>query len=198
MPTGGIGIYFDDVMDKASAVAAVSSSSPLNCTWEFTDGLECLAPNLAENTTYIITVDTTAKDTSDNPLSLRFCRGSFPCAYSFKFSTGSTVDETRPTINTDLSEPDNGVTDVALTSTINVIFSEKMNEASVERVFRAATGDTEITGTFGWFNSGMVFFPSSPLPSCTNIHVTITSEATDRALNFLANPYDITFKTVCN
>jgi Bacterial Ig-like domain/Fibronectin type III domain len=194
----GIGIYFDDVMDAASTIAAVSSSLPLGCAWEFTNRLACLNPSLQANTTYIITIDTTAKDTSGNPLSREFCRGSFPCAYSFKFSTGSTIDETRPTINTEFSEPDNGATDVEIGSTINVIFSEKMNQESVERVFRADTGDTEIVGTFGWFNSGMVFFPSSSLPSCTNIHVTITTEATDRALNILANPYNITFKTICN
>ena len=195
-------LQFDDEMDQASTFAAVSSSSPLNCTWKFTAGftdrLECPVPNLADDTTYIITVDTTAKDTSGNPFSLEFCRGNFPCSYDLKFSTGSTIDETRPTIDTELSEPDNGTTNVELTSTINVIFSEKMNEASVERVFRADTGDIEIAGTFGWFNSGMVFFPTDPLPACTNINVTISNEATDRALNFLASPYDITFKTVCS
>jgi methionine-rich copper-binding protein CopC len=198
MPTGAIGIYFDDMMDQASAIAAVSSSLPLGCVWEFSDGLECPAPNLAENTTYIITITTAAKDTSGNPFSRKFCRGSFPCSYDFKFSTGSEIDKARPTIDTELSEPDNGTTNVERTSTINVIFSEKMNEASVERVFRASAGDIEIFGTFGWFNSGMVFFPSSPLPACTNINVTITTEVTDRALNYLESPYDITFKTVCN
>lgn len=195
-------IYFDDEMDEASTLEAVSSNLPLGCTWELSqdlDTLVCEPSNLQTDTTYLITVGAEAKDTSEkNLVGSGFCRGAPPCAYSFKFSTGITIDETRPTINTDLSEPDNGETGVVLTSTINVIFSEKMNEESVERVFRADTSDIEIAGTFGWFNSGMVFFPSSPLPSCTNIHVTITTEATDRALNFLANPYDITFKTVCN
>lgn len=195
-------IYFDDEMDEASTLGAVSSNLPLGCTWELSqdlDTLVCEPSNLQADTTYVITIGEEAKDTSEkNLVGSGFCRGSPPCSYTFKFSTGSTIDETRPTINTDLSEPDNGAEGIPIHSTINVIFTEKMNEASVERVFRADTGDTEITGTFGWFNSGMVFFPSSPLPSCTNIHVTITTEATDRALNFLANPYDITFKTVCN
>jgi Bacterial Ig-like domain/Fibronectin type III domain len=198
MPTGGIGIYFDDVMDEASALAAVSSSLSLGCTWEFSDGLECLAPNLAEDTTYIITVSTAAKDTSGNPLSRKLCRGSFPCSYSFKFSTGNTIDETKPTINTELSEPDNGTKDVPLTSTINVIFSERMNELSVEQVFIASVDGNKIAGKFGWFKSGMVFFPDAALPACKDVNVVISTEATDLAENFLTSSYNITFKTVCN
>lgn len=193
-------IYFDDEMDEASTVAAVSSSLPLGCTWTLADAnlLTCDPANLQADTTYIITVGTDAKDTSGHPFSNHLCRGSFPCPYSFKFSTGSTIDETEPRVDTDLSEPDNGDTDVALNSTINVIFSERMNEASVEQAFSASVNGGQVAGTFGWFKSGMVFFPTSPLPVCSDVSVAIGTSATDRALNPLANSYGITFKTICN
>lgn len=201
---------FDDEMDEASTLGAVSSSSPLGCTWKLSDTKSTLycdggGPNrLQPDTTYTITVSDEAKDTSGKRLAgSGLCRGGEPsCSYSFKFSTGSTLDETRPTINTDPSEPDSGEVDVSSNSTIIVVFSEKMNEESVQGVFRAtAEGETftgTLNGTFGWFDKAMVFTPEgSELPICSSVRVTISTEATDRAGNFLLSPYDITFKTTC-
>jgi methionine-rich copper-binding protein CopC len=91
----GIFIHFNDEMDEASTVAAISSSAPLGCTWELgtlKHLLSCrltnLQPYLQPNTTYTITVAETAKDTSGHQLEgPEFCRGAPSCPYSFSFTT---------------------------------------------------------------------------------------------------------------
>lgn len=64
-------INFDDEMDEASTLAAISSSPDVGCTWTLNitrDTLECDATNLQGNTTYTITVAETAQDTSGKNL----------------------------------------------------------------------------------------------------------------------------------
>ncbi len=96
-------IYFDDVMDVPSTLAALSSSPVLSCTWQqfFTysandkslkSAFACRSETekFQPNTTYTITVSTTAKDSSGNNLNIGKCiagPNDPPCAYRFKFST---------------------------------------------------------------------------------------------------------------
>ncbi len=94
-------IYFDDLMDEKATLAAISSSPELPCTWQhfFTtdspddkdleSAFACRATTEAfqANTPYTITVSTEAKDTSGNTFSRKLCRGTFPCSYSFTFTT---------------------------------------------------------------------------------------------------------------
>jgi hypothetical protein len=90
-----LSITFDNTMDEASTLAAVSSSAPLGCTWEFNeekDTLTCSPSNLANNTSYTVTVSTSAKDISGNNLALppgTLCEIGLPCGYRFTFSTPS-------------------------------------------------------------------------------------------------------------
>ncbi len=89
-----LSIAFDNTMDEASTLAAVSSSSPLGCTWTFNeekDTLYCQS-NLANNTSYTVTVSTSAKDIAGKNLALpprTFCIIDAPCGYAFTFSTPS-------------------------------------------------------------------------------------------------------------
>jgi Bacterial Ig-like domain len=100
-----IAIAFDDEMDEASTLAAVSSSAPLGCTWELNgpkDTLRCSPANLQGNTTYTVTVSEAAKDTSGkNLVGSGLCRGAPPCSYTFEFSTiiTSTVGDLRVNIS---------------------------------------------------------------------------------------------------
>ncbi len=86
-----IKIGFNDEMDEASTLAAVSSSPDVGCTWSLSkekDRLLCSPTNLQGNTTYTITVAETAKDTSGkNLVGSGLCRGAPPCSYEFMFST---------------------------------------------------------------------------------------------------------------
>jgi hypothetical protein len=100
-----IQISFDDEMDEASTLAAISSSTPLGCTWELNkakDTLRCSPANLQANTTYTVTVGETATDTSGKKLGgSGFCRGAPPCSYTFEFSTiiTSTIGSLHVTIS---------------------------------------------------------------------------------------------------
>jgi hypothetical protein len=96
-------IYFDDVMDVPTTLAALSSSPALACEWQqFFDysandkslksAFACRSETktFEPSTTYTITVSTTAKDSSGNNLYIGKCiadPNDPPCAYSFKFST---------------------------------------------------------------------------------------------------------------
>jgi Bacterial Ig-like domain len=82
-------VAFDDVMDEASMLGAISSSPELPCTWKATFTLntsvfrslllcESATEALQEATAYTVTVGTTAKDTSGKPLQ---------APYRFRFST---------------------------------------------------------------------------------------------------------------
>jgi hypothetical protein len=88
-----IEIRFDDEMDEASTLAAISSSPDVGCTWllsEAKDALECSPANLQANTTYTISVSTSAKDTSGHNLNIGTCigdPGDPPCAFKFSFMT---------------------------------------------------------------------------------------------------------------
>jgi Bacterial Ig-like domain/Fibronectin type III domain len=96
-------IYFDDVMDVPTTLAALSSSPALPCEWQqFFDysandtslksafACRSTTETFEPNTTYTITVSTTAKDSSGNNLDIGTCIGAPgdpPCAYTFKFTT---------------------------------------------------------------------------------------------------------------
>jgi methionine-rich copper-binding protein CopC len=96
-------IYFDDVMDVPSTLAALSSSPALPCEWQqffdykandtrLTSAFACRSETktFEPNTVYTITVSTTAKDSSGNNLDIGTCIGAPgdpPCAYTFKFTT---------------------------------------------------------------------------------------------------------------
>jgi hypothetical protein len=96
-------IYFDDVMDVTTTLAALSSTPALPCDWQqfFTytandtslkSAFACRSETetFQPNTIYTITVSTTAKDSSGNNLDIGTCIGAPgdpPCAYTFKFTT---------------------------------------------------------------------------------------------------------------
>jgi Bacterial Ig-like domain/Fibronectin type III domain len=97
-------IYFDDVMDVPTTLAALSSSPALPCEWQqffstdsandkdLSSSFACRSETetFQPNTAYTITVSTTAKDSSGNNLSIGTCiaaPGDPPCAYTFKFTT---------------------------------------------------------------------------------------------------------------
>jgi Bacterial Ig-like domain/Fibronectin type III domain len=76
-----IEIWFDDEMDEASTLAAVSSSPDVGCTWSLSeekDKLVCSPANLQADITYELTVSTDAKDTSGHAIAAPFI---------FRFST---------------------------------------------------------------------------------------------------------------
>lgn len=111
-------IVFDNTMDEASTFAAVSSSAPLGCTWTFNkekDTLSCSPSNLANNTSYTVTVLNSARDIAGNNLALpprTFCIIGTPCGYSFTFSTLSAP--TTGSLRIDISGAPTGQAEVSV------------------------------------------------------------------------------------
>ena len=83
-------------------------------------------------------------------------------------------------------------TDVPVTTTINVTFSEAMNQSSVQNAF---TISPTATGSFSWTANTITFMPSS-LTYATTYEVIIGTEAKDLAGNHLQSPYTWSFTTV--
>ena len=82
-------------------------------------------------------------------------------------------------------------TDVPVTTTINVTFSEAMNQSSVQNAF---TISPTATGSFSWTANTITFMPSS-LTYATTYEVIIGTEAKDLAGNHLQSPYTWSFTT---
>jgi methionine-rich copper-binding protein CopC len=171
-----INIYFDDEMDEASTLAAVSSSSDLGCTWTLTvTKLACVSSNLQANTTYTIAVSTEAKDTSGNNLCLGQCRDELTRSFNFRFSTivTSTVGELRVNIS---GAPD-GLAKVKVTGPYSY---SSGNLGSSRTLTNLTPGDYTITAEE--FMTGLPNKPTcriyTPTPSSQTETVTAGQSAT--------------------
>jgi lysophospholipase L1-like esterase len=90
-------------------------------------------------------------------------------------------DRTPPTPSAFVPAP--GAENVARNSTIRVMFSEEMDEASAEAAFSI---EPAVTGTFSWQEQRwMAFAPDAPLDSLTQYTVTVSTEASDLAGNHI-------------
>jgi parallel beta-helix repeat protein len=96
---------------------------------------------------------------------------------------------TSPTIIS--THPSNGATDVLVTTTISVMFSEAMNEASAEAAFSV----DGVSGVFTWGGNTMTFIPIANLAYDTTYTVTISTTAEDLAGNNLEEEYTWAFTT---
>jgi lysophospholipase L1-like esterase len=70
------------------------------------------------------------------------------------------------------------MTNVARNTTIRVMFSEEMNQASCEDAFSI---EPEAAGTFSWQGQWMAFAPAAPLDSLVQYTVTVSTAACDLA-----------------
>jgi methionine-rich copper-binding protein CopC len=145
-------IHFNDEMDEASTLAAISSSASLGCTWELNrakDILSCNPANLQSNTTYIITVAATATDTSGhNLIGAGSCRSTPPCSYSFTFTTIKLPGELRVNI-TGAVEDKAKVRVSGPNGYSSGNFSSSMTLTDLEPGTYTITSEGFITGQFG-------------------------------------------------
>lgn len=112
--------------------------------------------------------------------------------YSFYWQTLDVAFDvvTSPTI---INHTPSG-TDVPVTTTITVTFSEAMNHTSAENAFSVSPS---VSGSFSWSGNTMTFTPSS-LAYGTTYEVTIGTGAMDSAGNPLGSPYSWEFTTTAD
>ncbi len=176
-------IVFSEPMNKTSVQAAINISgvTPTGFSWSGDTTVTVILPVLTYSTSYLVNITDTAADLAGNTI--------FE-PYFILFHTEVLPDTTRPYVI--LSLPSDGATDVSVTTTITIVFSEPMNTASVETDILVATGT--ITG-FTWTdNNTKVEVTLQALNYSESYDVTIGSTATDLAGNQLY-PWGIGFTT---
>ncbi len=176
-------IVFSESMNMASVEAAIiiSGVTPTGFSWSGDTTVTVILPVLTYSTSYLVNITDTAEDLAGNTI--------FE-PYLILFHTEALPDTTRPYVI--LSLPSDGATDVSVTTTITIVFSEPMDVASVEADILVATGT--ITG-FTWTdNDTKVEVTLQALNYSESYGVTIGETATDLAGNQLY-PWAISFQT---
>jgi hypothetical protein len=107
-----------------------------------------------------------------------FQAGIAPAKNGMFYVTGE--DTTPPTITAVL--PEDGATDVPVSTTISATFSEAMNKTSTEAAYSLTP---TVSGAFTWDGNTMTFTPDAYLAFSTEYTVTIAATATDLAGNGL-------------
>jgi len=112
-------------------------------------------------------------------------------------SDGFTVDTGAPSVVSTL--PANGATNVAVNTTVSVIFSEAMKASTITTgSFTLVADSTSVSGSVS-YNSGTytaTFTPSADLPQNTTCTATLSTAITDAAGNPLATAYSWSFTTI--
>ena len=106
---------------------------------------------------------------------------------------GSTPDTTPPTVTV---TPANGATDIAISTTVSVNFSEAINCSTVTlaNVTLSSSGGA-VTGSITCSGSSATFTPTSALSYSTLYTLTVSTNVNDGAGNALANVFTSSFTT---
>jgi hypothetical protein len=146
------------------------------------------AANLAATTLYTATITTGAKDLAGDALASN---------YVWTFTTGAAPNTTPPTVTSTI--PANAATAVPINQSVNAIFSEEMNPATITAATFTlqAAGGAAVTGlvTYSAIGDVATFTPAANLAINTVFTGTITTGAKDLSGNALASNYVWTFTT---
>ena len=136
-------------------------------------------------TTYTATITTAATDLAGNPL---------PADYVWTFTTGATLDTTRPIVTATV--PVNGATDVAVSAKIALAFSEAMDPLTISSAtFTLKQGTTAVAGTVSYAGVTATFTPAGALAPLTTYTALMTTGARDLAGNAPASDFSWSFTT---
>ena len=115
--------------------------------------------------------------------------------YTWSFTTvGGGADLTAPTVSS--VAPSVNATLVAVSSKVNIVFSELMNPSTINATtFTLKQGATNISGTVTYTGNTATFAPTAPLVAGTVYTGTIATGAKDAAGNALAANYSWSFTT---
>ena len=138
--------------------------------------------NLGVTTVYTVTITTGLKSSGTEPLELKK-------DYVFAFTTGTTADETAPTVSS--TTPTDDATDVAVNTSIVVNFSEPIVAESSDVLISPAVtiNNFSITG------SSIIIDIEGELDYDTIYEVTVGTGVVDAVGNSLASPYTFNFMT---
>ena len=174
---GSIDVTFSKAMDPATMTAAnftVAGTGPVAGTVDFDDSNNTViftpTSGLATNQIHTVTMTTGARDASGNALAANSV---------WKFTTGSTVDNTKPTVASTV--PISGAIGVDLNDNITATFSEAMNPGTIPASFTIPGVPGAVT--YDLPNMRATFNPSVNLAASTTYTATITTVVKDLAGN---------------
>ncbi|MCC7211327.1 MAG: hypothetical protein E3K40_04675 [Candidatus Brocadia sp.] len=137
---------------------------------------------LSDSTIYTARITTSARDVAGNMLI---------SDHTWSFTT---IDTTSPRVIS--ANPVNGAAEVAINSTITVLFSEAMLASSINtNTFVVSAGGKDVSGTVLYNGATAVFLPSSNLSHSTMYTARITTGMMDLAFNEIASDYTWNFVT---
>ncbi|MBK5275399.1 MAG: Ig-like domain-containing protein [Desulfuromonadales bacterium] len=135
--------------------------------------------NLIPLTEYTVTITTGVKDSAGKALANN---------YVFKFTTGTTLDTTAPTVTATVNA--NNAIGVPTNTKVGATFSEAMNSTTfTATTFTLTQGATPVPGTVTSSGVNATFQPTNTLLPNTLYTATITTGAKDLAGNGLVTPY---------
>ena len=145
---------------------------------------------LIPNTTYQVSVASSVRDTAGNPMVSPF---------SSTFTTQTGMDNYRPSVVG--VDPINGATDIPVTSSVTITFSEPMN------ILTRNTNTCYLTGPDSWWemvpstitfsaaNTQVIVTPIQPLFAGRYYYIHISAGMTDMAGNALSSDFSSAFTT---
>jgi uncharacterized repeat protein (TIGR02543 family) len=186
-------VTFSEEMDQTATASAFTLNDGTDdvdgaISWNTAGDTLTFNPtnDLTASTPYTVTVATTAADLAGNTLATEF---------TSTFTTGTTSDTTPPTVLGVV--PNDAATDVALSATVVVTFSEEMDQTATASAFTLNDGTTDVVGAISWNVDGdvLTFTPDADLTASTTYTVTVATTAADLAGNTLATEFTSTFAT---
>lgn len=145
------------------------------------------AAELPADTEHSATITTGATDSAGNALAADFAT---------TFATAAVADTTPPRVSSVF--PANAATGVALNSTVSVVFSEAMTNATLTTAsftLKRTSGGTAVGGTVKVSGRTATFSPLAVLAKNTQYTATVTTAAKDAAGNALGANFTWTFST---
>lgn len=114
---------------------------------------------------------------------------------STTYSDDIELDATAPTVES--VSPLDDATDVGVTTSVIVTFSEAMDESGTEDSFSLRTDSTDVSGTFSWSGNSrtMTFAPTNDLEEGTTYQVIVSTVAEDAAGNHIDSAEQTSFTT---
>ena len=178
-----ISVTFSEAMNQSSMILSTLNIVPaVTGSISYSNKVLTFDPDsfLLGDTTYTVTVSSSAKDKAGNALA---------SPYIWQFSTD--LDNTPPTVVS--TSPSADAVNVPVNSTISVKFSEDMEPSAMSSAFQI---NPSVSGGVSYADSTLIFTPASFLTGDQTYEVTVTMAATDTADNHLASDYVWQFTTL--
>ena len=188
-----IQVRFSEPMEPTASILSMTvTPTPPGGSFEFNapaNTVLSFVPTLAlvDQTTYTVSVTTSAVDLAGNNLA---------AAFSFSFTT---TDASAPAVVFSSVSPAPDADGVAVNAPVSLDFTEAMDEASVLAAFsltKTATGNT-VTGTaaLNGAGTGLTFVPSADLASETSYTIRVGGSASDLGGNAMGGDFSSTYTT---